>query len=310
MDKIVQRILGRIRQPGLLEELERLPPSDVNSLLLAIGKLQTDRLRPADLLRNYRENRFASPSALDPARYYQLEADMTRAAEARGIGAVLLSPAAPLGSCSVFGCVDQNNVLSAVRSCEVLADASNLLALYLADRIAKEGGNRAGAAHVCAVSRFTRAQAYAGKDFFAHFGVFCLASAGRDTGSYGCETELLAKQLSFYRDFFRKSGSAPLEIVLRRRGGYKDPEGFFSGMLERVRAQFPDLSVTAGESDPGNTYYRGLNFKLYLPTGEGLEEVGDGGFVDWTQQLLGSRKERCLISGVGVDRLLLLEETR
>jgi hypothetical protein len=32
-------------------------------------------------------------------------------------------------------------------------------------------------------------------------------------------------------------------------------------------------------------------------------EVGDGGFVDWTARLLGNRRERLLISALGVDRL-------
>ena len=34
-----------------------------------------------------------------------------------------------------------------------------------------------------------------------------------------------------------------------------------------------------------------------------LEEIGDGGFTDWTRQLAASNKERLLISGIGVDRL-------
>jgi hypothetical protein len=34
-----------------------------------------------------------------------------------------------------------------------------------------------------------------------------------------------------------------------------------------------------------------------------LEEIGDGGFTDWSQQLTTSRKERLLISGLGLDRL-------
>lgn len=34
--------------------------------------------------------------------------------------------------------------------------------------------------------------------------------------------------------------------------------------------------------------------------------IGDGGFVDWTQKLLGNKKERCLISGIGLDRLLMI----
>ena len=34
-----------------------------------------------------------------------------------------------------------------------------------------------------------------------------------------------------------------------------------------------------------------------------MREVGDGGFVQWTQHLLGNRKERLLISGIGLDLL-------
>lgn len=36
------------------------------------------------------------------------------------------------------------------------------------------------------------------------------------------------------------------------------------------------------------------------------QEVGDGGFVGWTRDLLSNGKERLLISGLGVDRLAAL----
>jgi len=32
--------------------------------------------------------------------------------------------------------------------------------------------------------------------------------------------------------------------------------------------------------------------------------IGDGGFVDWTQKKLGNKKERLLISAIGLDRLI------
>jgi hypothetical protein len=42
------------------------------------------------------------------------------------------------------------------------------------------------------------------------------------------------------------------------------------------------------------------------PTIHGREHhIGDGGFVDWTQQLLENKKERMLISAIGLDRLLM-----
>ena len=33
-------------------------------------------------------------------------------------------------------------------------------------------------------------------------------------------------------------------------------------------------------------------------------EIGDGGFVDWLSRMTGIRKRRCLISGVGLERLM------
>jgi hypothetical protein len=38
-------------------------------------------------------------------------------------------------------------------------------------------------------------------------------------------------------------------------------------------------------------------------------ELGDGGSTDWTARLLGSRKERLLISGYGIDRIALARGT-
>jgi hypothetical protein len=35
-------------------------------------------------------------------------------------------------------------------------------------------------------------------------------------------------------------------------------------------------------------------------------DVGDGGAVDWTQQLLTNRKERLVTSGLGLERMAAL----
>ena len=37
--------------------------------------------------------------------------------------------------------------------------------------------------------------------------------------------------------------------------------------------------------------------------GDDRFDVTDGGFVDWTQRLVGSGNERLMISGIGLDRL-------
>lgn len=306
MNKITKRILDKIGQPALLEHLSELPQSDLNSLFLEISKAQTNKLTPTNILKSYRSNRFVAPSALDSTAFYQLEADMTRKAKADGIEPVLLSPVAPLGSCSVFGCVDQRNVVSATRGCEVLSDTSNMLAIYLADKIGSGDIDNKNGVHVCSIDRVTRAQAFEGAGCFAHFGVFCIVSSGKDTGSYSCEVDLLTKQLSFYREFFKAGYDADMTVVLRKRSGYTDKDGFFAKMLHLMQQQLPDVPITTDDSHVDNNYYKGINFKMYMHKKTETIEVGDGGFTDWTQKMLGNKKERCLISGLGVDRLLLL----
>ncbi len=56
------------------------------------------------------------------------------------------------------------------------------------------------------------------------------------------------------------------------------------------------------DREGARSYYPGLSFSL--DHGETGQNLADGGIVDWTAQLLANRRERCIISGCGVDRLL------
>ena len=84
--------------------------------------------------------------------------------------------------------------------------------------------------------------------------------------------------------------------------------GDLSGGQDRGTAAVIVLDHTRSA---GRGYYRDLCFKVNARTGgpfqdkhqDKLHEIGDGGFTDWTQQLVASSKERLLISGIGVDRL-------
>ena len=69
------------------------------------------------------------------------------------------------------------------------------------------------------------------------------------------------------------------------------------------------LRTEAFEIDPereqGRGYYRTLCFHVNVRDPEGsFLQIGDGGFTDWTQQLVQSRKERLLVSGMGTERVL------
>lgn len=307
MSDILGRILYEIDCPDLVDRLLHLSGSDLNSLLLELYRRRAEGLDARAVLKNYARNRFAEPSALDPVQYRELEAMLLSLARGCGMEPVLLSPVAPLGSCAAFGCVNQNKIVSASRGLEALADPTNMLALVLAERRGTGQWPADARAHLCATARVTRAQPFAGKNSFAHFGVFCAVSGGRDAGSYGCETALLMDQLAFYREMLAKKYGAGLSVALRRRAGYKDADGFFDRMCALFEVRMPDVPIVRDEAPSDNGYYKGLNFKLYLRAGDERVEIGDGGFVDWLAQATGNRRERCLISGIGLDRLMAIE---
>lgn len=303
-NSILGHILDKIGTPDIVERLSVLSASELNSLLLAVYGQRTEQMTPAELLKKYQENRFVKPGNSDPVSMYRLAAILCETAKEKGIQPTLISPVAPLGSCSAFGYVNQNKVLSGVRNCEAVADVSNTLAIMIADQIS--AGCKEDYLHLCAMHSVVRAQKFANAGAFSHFHLFCMVSAGWDHGSYGCEMQLMGKQLGFLQQFFRQMPKTSLSMVIRKRSGYKDGDGFLMRMSDYIETVLPGIPVTIVEDGMENSYYQGLNYKLYLESETGRMEIGDGGFVDWVGRMTGNRKNRCLIFGMGMERLLEL----
>ena len=92
-----------------------------------------------------------------------------------------------------------------------------------------------------------------------------------------------------------------LTVTLNVRNGYTDKIGFIDRIHCHLREIYPYTDFIMNVEETDNSYYQGINFKIIV---EGIELV-DGGFVDWTQKLLGNKKERLLISGTGIDLQLI-----
>jgi hypothetical protein len=305
-DRITDRILSRLGDDGLLEKMLALPKSDFSSLLLNIYQKQAGSITPVDVVKMFQTNRFSVPSEIDPVAYHRFEAELLSLAQEAEIKAVLLSPAAPFGSSSAFGCVDQNNVVSAVRGTEILSDPTNVLAIMIAEQIKAKKSDNTKPLHYCTTARALRAQVFpARKGYYSHFGIFCIVSSGKDSGSYACEKDLFMKHLTYYKELLVEKYNAKLSIVLRKRHGYTDGDGFYEIMAEVVKQKFPGVPLSLDPEYEENNYYKGIHFNIYMEKEHERIEVGDGGFVDWMQQMTNSKKERCMISGIGIDRLLI-----
>jgi hypothetical protein len=303
------RLLSRLNQPELIRLLvEGLSGSELNTLMLQVYRERTAASTAADLLKRYRENRFVHPALVDPIVLKQLELDLLSIAVNEAFVPVQLSPVAPLGTASVMAEVDQNNVISAIRGTEVVSDATNLLALHACEviRSGGESRNRNELVRLCTTHRHVRAQFFGNAPgMLPHFHLFCMVTSGRDTGSYGFEKQAFWEHVEVYRTIFRQRFGSEIELILSIRGGYRDAEGLVERLLADGEARGINVSTTMGAAVLDNAYYRGVQFTIKTKIEGNEHYIGDGGFVDWTQRLLGSKKERLLISAIGLDRLLL-----
>jgi len=142
---------------------------------------------------------------------------------------------------------------------------------------------------------------YKTDEFVPHFSLFTIVSSGKNTGSYGFEKDAIARHMQFYINYFEEKLGHKLTVTLNVRNGYTDKIGFIDRIHCHLRKIYPYTDFIMNVEETENSYYQGINFKI---TVEGIELV-DGGFVDWTQKLLGNKKERLLISGTGIDLQLI-----
>ncbi|MGO4697518.1 hypothetical protein AB4Z50_24850 [Paenibacillus sp. 2TAB26] len=305
----LERILRKLDQADLINLLvDRISSSDLNSLLLKVFSEKTKTSSPNDLLKRYKNNRFVHPADVDVLLLKRMELDVLDIASKHSFSPIQLSPVAPLGCASVLGTVDQNKAISALRGTEVVSDATNLLALHISNLLKTIDSNdkRDNFIRFCTTHRHVRAQFF-GDDpgMLPHFHLFCMVTSGLDEGSYSFEKQSLWEHIKVYQIIFKTLFGSDIEIILSERSGYKDSAGLVSRIIKHGNELSLNVSVSTGEPNMENQYYKGLQFTLKTVIGETEYFIGDGGFVDWTQNMLGSRKERLLISAIGLDRLIL-----
>jgi hypothetical protein len=216
-----------------------------------------------------------------------------------------LSPVAPLGTCSAVGPVSQDRVISTTRGSEVVSDATNVLALEAASRRQRTG---APSVSLACCHKVLRGQPFDRPGLFQHFRLFALVTSARDRGSGRTEAAMLTAHLQFW-------GRALGELLPARRSALRYTVFGFPPLHERMRdtvlpALHPLPPGVAVDEDAGRErargYYERGAIRIDAEGGAGWQEVGDGGFTDWTARLLNDAKERCLISCISTERLAAL----
>lgn len=300
----LRRVLGRPGGPELLELLtEGMSGGDLTTLLLEVFQRRADRISPAEVMRRYRSDRFVAPAPTSFTALRRAE-DALVSALPDGFEVLMLAPVLPLAAHSAVATVDPRKVIATVRGSEVAADPTNALALEASARrsLALAADPRSSVpVRLAASQRVVRAQHFEGPGMLAHFQIFGLVTAGRDTGNRSFEYHQLAEHLRFAVRALAAGGAQQTQIRLTCLEDASSP------ITERICDDLAPLPGVSVLQDPDRTtgrgYYTGMCFKIYTAVDGRQVEVGDGGFVDWSRLLTGNRKERLLISGFGVDRL-------
>ncbi len=311
-DGPLRRIEREAGLPGLTGALSGLRPSDLQTLLLEVFRRRAAETSPSSLLRAYDQNRFVRPASVSATRLAELDTIALKLLQEAGWAVVELSPIAALGTVSVLGPIDQHNVVSALRGCEVMADVTNSLALECAVRrraLLRAQRRSSELVRVGSVARVVRGQHFGAAGATPHFRLLGLCTAGRDEGSLGFERRSLSEHLAAHvrlTERFRQAGLGvgAVRVSLTNLGD-KQHRSAWNAVRDELRGRFPSVDIDYDDSGAtGGSYYEHLRFHVYaeLSSGPALK-LSDGGFTSWTRKLLGNAKERLLISGMGLERL-------
>jgi hypothetical protein len=310
---IIERIQREAGIPELIDVLvERLDPTDLQSLLLEVYRRRAVGVKPNQLLERYERDRFVRPSDLAPRVLMDFDR-LVWSLLPDHYTAIELSPVCPLATNAAVATVDQNKVVTTIRNTEVVADATNVLALECAlhrRRLLRINPQNRERVRLCASHRVVRGQAYQGSGLSPHFRLLGLCVAGRDEGSFQFETTSLVEQITFYLHLLREATQHGYSLdrfrvtITDLEQGRRE-QTLKKQVLEPLMATYPGvLCELDPDRETGRGYYVGACFHVYATNLAGTEfELIDGGFTTWTQQVLSNIKERLLISGLGIERL-------
>jgi hypothetical protein len=304
---ILAGVLEKLCVPDLCERIiNSLSFSEIQSLLLEILDKKTQELKPHDIFKQFLDDGYVRPSAVQQTRYLYFDA-MAMSLLPVDFQAIELSPVSPLGCCSQIANFSQKRIISTIRKNEVSSDPTNVLALEAARQ--KGRHNPAKIVKLATSQRVLRSERKITLDSFAHFKLFCICLAGYDRGNLEFETTSTLEVVQYYDRLL-----AALQI-----NGYEfsSPEMVIHCQNERIlnsiqnsMAPLPHLSLAMDLAPDENwNYYSGIRFQLFIQCKGERWFIADGGDTDWTQKILSNKKERLLISGFGSERFIALTDT-
>lgn len=283
-----------------------LPNAALHSLLIDALARRTEGRRAAEVLRQWRQDRFVQPAPVGPRELLPVEAALFDAAPA--FEAIELSPLAPLGSCNAVAPGSARRIVATVRGSEVVSDPTNVMALECAHRLAEAPVREV---HLATAHRCTRAQAPpAGRGYAAHFKLFALASGGHERAGHGFVVDSVVEHLRVYLRALRQLQAGGWNVgtqrlvLLAAPGREVVAERVMKALALKEPQAFEALHP-ATEALQHAYYDGGLRFRIDVgpAAGEPLLPMVDGGVFRWLQRLASQHKLAFVGSAIGTQLL-------
>ncbi len=280
---------------------KQLSPGQLSQWLMPIMQQQSERLTPAELFRRWSEHGLSQP-AEDTLSLKEEELQLLRRAKAEGFSPVSLSPVTPLGTVSAYEKISQHQVLSALKTAEVVSDSSNVLALLLTHRWKQ----RQQDLRLSTVHRVLRPLAAKTPQHKAHFLMFTLAELIPQKSPEA----LIAGMMRQLKVQTHALASTPLRLRLLAYPGDHRLFERLKSVLGDAQNLSPHWHLEWVSAPAQNTYYLGCRVLIDVQRDRTWLNLSDLGIVDWPARLSGQGHLRLVISGTGVERRLGLRKGR
>jgi hypothetical protein len=291
-------IVELVGAPAFDQLATGLAGSELQSVLLEVMRHRASHREPKELLTQYQRDPFCIPAAGDLRISIALDGHLLAAAE--GFEAIELSPVAPLATCSGIALTDQNRVLSALRTTEVVSDPTNVLAFECARRIR---GAPSTAVHLATSQRVIRAQPVPKLPGYAqHFRIFVLASGGRETKDHAFTVDTIVCHVRTMLGALERLEQHGYAFGARRVDILATPERQALG--DRIAERLGDIATRRPLE---HAYYSGgLRHVIWVTGADGTSiPLIDGGAFDWLSKLTSNRRAVYVATGTGSQLIAL-----
>lgn len=293
-------VVSLVGEPAFERLATELSGSELQSVLLDVMHRRAAARRVPDVLAQWERDAFCRPSPIDLETSLALDMHLVQAASSQGFEPIELSPVTPLATCTSVALTDQNRIVSALRTTEIVSDPTNVLALECALRLRAAPSK---SIHFATSQRVIRAQPIPKvPGFTQHFRIFVLASGGPETRDHAFTVETFVHHA--------KTMLAALDRL--ELHGYRFGSRRIDVRATAARASLGDriaesLGPIARRESLEHAYYTGgLRAMIWVTAPDGAEvPLVDVGAFDWLVKLASNRRAVFVASGAGQQLMAL-----